>query len=57
MDEQLLDCCTLVFKQTVPQGFYLEMFDFPFPKSLIRNGKYFGEIFMTLAYNPDLDER
>lgn len=58
---EILQCSedevTLVFKQTVPQGFYLEMFDFPFPKSLIRNGKYFGEIFMTLAYNPDLDER
>lgn len=32
------------------------MIDFPFPKSLIRNGKYYGEIGMTLVYNPILDE-
>ncbi|MDR2602044.1 MAG: S8 family peptidase [Spirochaetaceae bacterium] len=48
---------TLVFKQRMPQGNYLELFDFPYPKSLIRNGKYFGEICMTLAYNPLLDQR
>lgn len=51
------DEVTLVFRQTVPQGFYLEMFDFPYPESLIRDGKYYGEIGMTLAYNPSLDER
>ncbi|MDE8227186.1 S8 family peptidase [Erysipelothrix rhusiopathiae] len=59
--EDILHCSenevTLVFKQVVPQGFHLEMFDFPYPKSLIRNGKYYGEICMTLAYNPYLDER
>jgi hypothetical protein len=48
---------TLVFKQRIPQGTYLELFDFPYPKSLIRNGKYFGEICMTLVYNPLLDQR
>ncbi|GHU66314.1 hypothetical protein FACS189447_06910 [Spirochaetia bacterium] len=48
---------TLVFKQLIPQGNYLELFDFPYPKSLIRNGKYFGEICMTLVYNPLLDQR
>lgn len=48
---------TLVFRQRVIQGSHLEMFDFPYPKSLIRGGKCFGEIGMTLAYNPILDER
>ncbi len=48
---------TLVFRQKVVQGTHLEMFDFPYPISLIRNGKCFGEICMTLAYNPPLDER
>ena len=48
---------TLIFKQKVVQGSHLEMYDFPFPKSLIRNGKYYGEIGMTLAYNPLLDQR
>ena len=49
------DEVTLVFRQKVSQGFHLEMFDFPFPKSLIYNGKYHGEIGMTLVYNPILD--
>lgn len=51
------DEVTLVFKQRVKQGTHLEMIDFPFPKSLIRNGKYYGEIGMTLVYNPILDEK
>jgi len=48
---------TLVFRQKITQGTHLEMLDFPFPPSLIRNGKYYGEICMTLAYNPLLDQR
>lgn len=59
--QDILQCSedevTLVFRQKVTQGSHLEMYDFPYPKSLIRNGKYFGEICMTLAYNPILDDR
>ena len=51
------DEVTLVFKQTVYSGSHLELLDFPYPESLIKNGKYFGEIFMTLVYNPPLDTR
>lgn len=51
------DEVTLVFKQKVVQGFHLEMFDFPYLTSLIYNGKCHGEIAMTLAYNPILDEK
>jgi hypothetical protein len=51
------DEVTLVFKQKVIQGTYLQMDNFPYPTSLIRNGKCHGEIGMTLAYNPILDER
>lgn len=47
---------TLVFKQKIVQGFHLEMYDFPFPKSLIYNNKCHGEIGMTLVYNPIVDE-
>lgn len=47
---------TLVFKQTITRGTHLEMWDFPFPKCLIKNGKYTGEIIMTLAYNPPIDQ-
>ncbi|MFZ5967668.1 MAG: S8 family peptidase [Bacillota bacterium] len=59
--QDILQCSedeiTLVFRQKINQGSHLEMWDFPFPTSLIRNGKYFGEIGMTLAYNPILDQR
>lgn len=48
---------TLVFKQNITQGTHLEMMDFPYPTSLINEGKYYGEICMTLAYKPILDER
>ena len=48
---------TLVFRQKITQGFHLEMFDFPYPKSLIYNGKCHGEIGMTLVYDPILDEK
>lgn len=51
------DEITLVFKQKVKKGTHLEMMDFPFPKSLIRRGKCYGEIGMTLVYNPILDEK
>ena len=50
------DEVTLVFKQKVIQGTHLQMNNFPFPPSLIKNGKCYGEIGMTLAYNPILDE-
>ena len=51
------DCVTLVFKQKISQGSHLEMYDFPFPKSLIKNNKYIGEIGMTLTYLPPLDQK
>lgn len=51
------DNITLVFKQKISQGFHLEMYDFPYPKSLIKNNKYIGEIGMTLAYLPPLDPK
>jgi hypothetical protein len=51
------DEITMVFKQRIQPGTYLEMFDFPYPPSLVRNGKYYGTIGMTLAYSPELDHR
>ena len=48
---------TLVFKQKIVQGSHLELMNFPYPASLIRNGKCYGEIGMTLAYSPSLDNR
>ncbi len=51
------DNVTLVFKQKITQGSHLEMYDFPYPKSLIKSDKYIGEIGMTLAYLPPLDPK
>lgn len=59
--ENILDCdennITLIFKQKIPKGTHLEMMDFPFPKCLIKNGKYKGKILMTLTSKPMLDSR
>ena len=51
------DCVTIVFKQKIYNGSHLEMRDFPYPKSLIKDGKYIGEIGMTLVYLPPLDSK
>ena len=51
------DEVTLVFKQKILPGTHLELFNFPYPSSLIRHGKCYGEIGMTLVYNPLLDEK
>lgn len=46
---------TLIFKSKIGSGVHMEMIDFPYPESLIKDGKYTGEIYMTLAYDPQLD--
>jgi serine protease AprX len=43
---------TLVFDDHLRPGYYLEWDDFPYPASLCRNGRYFGEIWMTVAFAP-----
>lgn len=48
---------SLVFNQTIRRGRHLELIDFPYPPSLIRNGKYYGEVTMTIVYEPPLDAR
>lgn len=57
--QDILQCSedevTLVFRQKITQCMHLEMMDFPYPKSLIRNGKCYGQIGMTLVYEPLLD--
>lgn len=51
------DEITLIFKQSLVPGSHLELKNFPYPQSLIKNDKFIGEIGMTLAYNPELDAR
>jgi serine protease AprX len=43
---------TLVFEEVLRPGYFLEWDNFPYPDSLIDNGKFRGEIWMTLAYPP-----
>lgn len=43
---------TLVFDDVLRPGFWLEWDDFPYPASLKHDGRYFGEIWMTVAFAP-----
>lgn len=43
---------TLVFDDVLRPGYFLEWDDFPYPPSLRSNGRYFGEIWMTVAFSP-----
>jgi serine protease AprX len=43
---------TLVFEESLRPGHYLEWDAFPYPPSLLRDGRYFGEIWMTVAFSP-----
>ena len=43
---------TLVFDDVLRPGYFLEWDDFPYPASLKRSGRYFGEIWMTVAFAP-----
>ena len=51
-----LDCTphtsTLVFDDVLRPGYYLEWDSFPYPPSLQRDDRYFGEIWMTVAFAP-----
>ncbi|HFU7081007.1 S8 family peptidase [Bacillus thuringiensis] len=46
---------TIVFEGTIYPTTFIEITDFPFPQVLTENGKCYGEIFITLVYNPPLD--
>jgi hypothetical protein len=46
---------TLILRDTLAKGEYIDIMDFPMPKSLIRNGYYTGQIIATLVYDPILD--
>jgi len=48
---------TLVFDDVLRPGYFLEWDDFPYPASLRRNGRYFGEIWMTVAFAPSRGRR
>lgn len=43
---------TLVFEEALSPGFFMEWDDFPYPSSLKHDGRYFGDVWMTLAFAP-----
>ncbi len=43
---------TLVFEDVLRPGYFLEWDDFPYPPSLKRDGRYYGEVWMTIAFAP-----
>lgn len=43
---------TLVFDDVLRPGYFLEWDDFPYPPSLRSGDRYFGEIWMTVAFAP-----
>jgi hypothetical protein len=48
---------TLIFDDTLRPGYFLEWDDFPYPASLKRDGRYFGEVWMTVAFAPSRGAR
>jgi serine protease AprX len=48
---------TLVFEDTLRPGYYLEWDNFPYPDSLRRDGRFYGDIWMTVAFSPARGER
>jgi hypothetical protein len=57
--EKMVSCSksdvTLIFKGELREGSFIEFNDFPFPRSLIKGDKCYGQIKMTLVYTPKLD--
>jgi hypothetical protein len=46
---------TLILRETLVRGKYLEILDFPMPSCLIKDGFFTGQIIATLVYSPILE--
>jgi hypothetical protein len=46
---------TLILRETLVKGKFLEILDFPMPSCLIKNGFFTGQIIATLVYSPLLE--
>ncbi len=46
---------TLILRDTLVKGEFIDIMDFPMPGELIENGYFKGQITVTLAYNPLLE--
>ncbi|MEC2182774.1 S8 family peptidase [Bacillus spizizenii] len=47
---------TLILRDTLNKGEFIEILDFPFPSCLIDNGYYYGQISLTMVNHPILQE-
>ena len=53
-----MDEITLILQDTLEKGYFINIMDFPFPKNLVdEDGFFYGEICVTLAYDPILGEK
>lgn len=48
---------TLILQDTLERGNWIQMLDFPFPPELVENGKFYGEIIVTLVTMPMFGEK
>lgn len=46
---------TLILKDELSRGDYIDIMDFPMPDCLIQDGYYTGQIIVTLVYNPIIE--
>ncbi len=46
---------TLVLRDTLKKGNFIEILDFPYPDDMVEGNYYYGEITATLVSSPDLD--
>lgn len=46
---------TLVVRDTIEKGNFIEILDLPFPKEMVEDEFYYGEVVITLVSSPDLD--
>lgn len=46
---------TLILRDVLPKGKYIDIKDFPMPDCLVQDGFYTGQIVVTLVYDPILD--
>ncbi len=46
---------TLIFEDVIEPGYMKQLYPFPYPACLIRGGKSFGRVRMTLVYDPPLN--
>jgi len=45
---------TLVIRDTIEKGHFIEILDFPYPSDMVQDDYYYGEITVTLVSSPEL---